>query len=241
VVEREQHALHHVEGAVIDDDVVVDTAQMLDQSLDVRAMVVDAGHASVPPDVVEPVGIELARDQRVPPVVLVAPCLVDVLGQSLAAPVGARLEQGVDLRVSLGEEADGHGFVVEALLELAKDVLDRVGEGAVAQVVEQRGEDGVLAHLDRDLDPGIALDGVDHLRCGPRDPDGVREAGVLGAREDQVRDAVLSDVPQPLEGGNVDELANQCSESIQGPLDVTMDRVTEDLRPSSERVVHGRE
>jgi hypothetical protein len=60
------------------------------------------------------------------------------------------------------------------------------------------------------------------------------EAGVFGTVEHQIRDAILADVAESLEGGSIDEAADEDAEVVLGPLDVAMDGISKDPRATPE-------
>lgn len=64
------------------------------------------------------------------------------------------------------------------------------------------------------------------------------EARVLGSMEHEIRDAILADVPESLEGGSVDELADEGAEVVLGPLDVAVDGIPKDPRATAEGRLH---
>lgn len=64
------------------------------------------------------------------------------------------------------------------------------------------------------------------------------KAGVLGAVKNEIGDAILPDVPQPLEVRRVDQVIDELTEGRLGPLDVAMNGISEDPRPTVEGTMH---
>ena len=114
------------------------------------------------------------------------------------------------------------------------EFLDRMGEGVVADVVQQGGvgnQRGSVPHLRGDRPAG--LQDADRALGEMVDAEGVIEARVGGAGVDEVRQAQLPDVAQPLEGGGIDDRRGCGIESNRVPH-----RITNDEGPSM--VGHGR-
>ncbi len=109
------------------------------------------------------------------------------IGDPLGGPGAQGLERAVDLRRRVAEDVAGPGLVVP---RVGHHVLEEVAERAVAEVVQERGGDGLAAGLavEPELGGELPLDAHDapqepghHVGCA----DGVSEAGMLGTGEDE--------------------------------------------------------
>ena len=90
---------------------------------------------------------------------------------------------------------------------LAVDGLEAVGEGVVAEVVEEAAEeaDSDVFFGERGGDVGVAEQGGEVLAAHVEDAERMLEAGVDGAGVDEVGWPELADGAEPLEGGVVDD------------------------------------
>ena len=110
-----------------------------------------------------------------------------------------------------GRRVEDDALGPRLVVRRARDrVLEEVRERAVADVVEERGGEGVARALGRDLLPEreVAVDRAEAREeqlHHERGADGVREARVLGAGEGERRHAELADAAQALHLGRVDE------------------------------------
>jgi len=131
--------------------------------------------------------------------------------------------------VEIDEQRPAHGLVREAFEEF---VFEGVGERAVPDVVQQRGGEGGGVFFGRDRRPFFreACQGVLHERHSAQ---GMREAGVFAAGEDQVADAELTDPPQTLYLGRLDQVEQECLRH----RNESVDRIGEEFERTIQRDV----
>ncbi len=214
----DEEVLDGVDALRLDHDLRVGPAREgmhahgLEQALDPHLPLRHAGVEGVAPEVVEPIHVELARDQLVEEGAVVR---VVEHGEG-------QVERTVHALVEVGQEDPAHVLVRKVLDEL---VFEGVGEGAVPHVVQQgHGQGGGLllrAHGRALL--GQVGEGV--LHEGHR-PQCMVEAGVLGARKDEVPDAELTDPAQPLDLRRLDEVHDHVLRHRDEPVH----RVREELK-----------
>ena len=183
--------LHRGQGPAVHEDAPLPGEEEEQDAPQVEAAVAHPRGQHVPLQVVEPIRVELARDQVreesrrtiLSPEERVHP-LRQVPGEAPQRPV--------HLRPPVQDDCRG-----PALVPGPGDGLEGVGEGAVAHVVEERRrqDHGLVAAQPR----GRPAERVEHLPRHGHDPERVGEAGVLGAGEDQVRQAELADAAEPLD------------------------------------------
>ena len=132
-------------------------------------------------------------------------------------------QQAVDFAVAVHDDALGEQLVIDAA-----DPLEDVAEGAVAQVVQQGGDeaDRFLLGVDGEGGPQLVQDPPGRLHHAQA----VAVAAVVGAGVGEAGQAELADAAQPLELGGVEQAEQQ---RVRRPLraegDHVVDRVADDL------------
>ena len=228
LVLREKQRLEGTERLGADPDLpfarfgVLQEDEPLEEPLDVDLAVGDAAEACVAPQVLHLVEIEASAHESAQSVLAPSP-------HDAADPFRGALSQRGQRRPHLPrlEEPGADLLVVGGDLRLL-ELLQRVGEGVVADVVQKRGVPNqvhALPDARRNRRPGL-----EDADCAVRevvDPERVVESGVRGAGVDEVRQPQLPDVAKPLEGRGVDD---GCGYGIQA--DRVPHRITDDERPS---------
>ena len=222
MVARDEVALDRLVGACIDQQSAAVGTQHDEDAFDVVAAHLRAGHVGVAQEVVEPVGIHLARDD-----VAAEP------GGGAANEVDNTLRQGrvylpenlVRLTLRMQQQLRREVFMVEA-----EDTLHDMAEGGVADVVQERrcyGRNAVeRLHL---IAEGVA-DAAGHM-CHPHR---VGKTGMLGAMKDEVCQSELPHGAEPLHLGGVDETDDERPEdSLITVVDDVVNRVAKDLAERS--------
>ena len=192
--------------------------------------VVGAGKVGVAREVVEAVGVELARDQAphraVRPAAVAAGPGPPEHGEHVARADAVRVENVADL--GLGHDPARHLLVVEPRRPHHR--LERVRERAVPNVVEERRRRAELPHV-LDLVAHVRAAGPPHDRVvqrkeRPHRADAVREPRVRRARVHEVREAELAYPPEPLELLGLDKLAD---DGVLAYVDEPVDGVHDEL------------
>ena len=198
--ERGESLLEHADDAAVGGR-LVDEHERVEQTVDVDLAVRNAAHERIALEVLDLVEVERSRNEALQRRLARS---ADEREHSLR---GAGTEhRGQHLRHRPGEyERRCHFLVMKRA-----DLLERVREGVMADVVQESGSLRDRALLERDTRQLTALvekrDGESgQVICAER----VLEAGVRGAGVDEVRQPELPNVSEPLENGRVDELHGQ--------------------------------
>ena len=188
----------------------------LQQAVDVDLAVVHAAHERVALEVLDLVEIERAGDEP--------------LQRTAAAAADERHDAVGRVVAELGAEHLGHlagrdEGTRDLLVVQRADLLERVRERVVPDVVQQRG----AAHDETCI--GLELLGVatllEQAQRAAREmvrTERVLEARVSGAGVDEIRESELADVAQPLERTRVDQPERQRVDA-----DVVPERIANDL------------
>lgn len=132
--------------------------------------------------------------------------------------------------------------MVERDPERICDLLQGVREGPVADIVQERGEDGVLAFTFAFIEGRclgrVARDRVEHGGGDAGRTDRVGESRVLRAVKHQVHDPVLADSAEALEDRCVEERLEEPLEPAAREADIAVDRIAEYPWPSWEYSAH---
>ena len=186
--------LDAVDALLVDHELVVVDVEHGDDAVGADDALADAGEEAVAAEVVEAVHVELAADELVE----------EVFGVGVAEDGDSHVERGGDLGgagvAHLFHHHEGQPLVVD----VDQDALGGVGEGAVADVVEEDGEPGGAALVVGD--PGaLETQGVEGAAHEVEGAEHVGEAGVHGAGVDEVGEAELLDATLALEEGVLDD------------------------------------
>ncbi len=195
------------DGQVVERQIVVDglaaRGEETQQGM-VDSARVGSCHQTVAPEVIQPICVEGARHHG----------MIDIrrilrrekLGHLLGHACAMRLEQRVNGAAGIANDL-GSPFVAP-LSDAARHLhpFEGMAERAMAQVMQQGGDDCHIGAVPIEW-PGInglAFNDAHQLPRGMKHADGMGEAGVDRAREDEVRDSQLLDSPKSLKFGRID-------------------------------------
>ena len=204
---------------------------MLHEPVEIDRTGPGSGHQPVAAQVVEPVGIERARNDGMVDVRRVF--RLDELPRPLTRHGRWTSSEWMNCAVRIAD--DFRRPVLMALGDAAGllHALEGMAERAVAEIMEQRRDHRHFGApwIEFLSDAGnFPLDDAYQLARNVEDADGTGEAGVSGAGEDELGQAELFDPPQALELRRVDEPPGQPSSVVCPENDQPVDGIADTLR-----------
>ena len=199
--------------------VLGDQHKGIHQSVSVDLAVRNAAHQRIAAEILDLVEVERSGDQPLERVVTLA---ADQLHDARRRVATERLAQDL-ADVAVADEGSRHLFVIQRA-----DLLERVRERVVPDIVQQRRDANVRASAFTDVAQVTALleQRQRTARQGIR-AERVLETRMAGARIYQKRQPELSHVPQPLEGRCVDQAKGERLDT-----DVIPEGIADDLHYS---------
>ena len=176
--------LDGVDTFLVDDQLIVVDVEHRDDAIGADYALADTGEEAVATEIVEAVHVELAAHQLVEEMLVVG---IGEYGNS-------HIQRPIHFLIDALHHHQGNLLVGD----IDKHPLTGVGEGAVADVVQENGQFGTAAFLVGDAYTFL----FQHLQGPPHEVEGaehVAEAGVHGARVDEVGEPQLLDAALALE------------------------------------------